>query len=120
MIIKTKHSMQKMSQRGMHKNLLDIVLIFGTLRNDKIILNRKSCDKFLKKLDKQNRKIKRRGNRLHISRLNDYRNTILKIRDKGGVTLVVMGDILITLYNTDIKLKRKRRAKGRRKYIFQS
>ncbi len=118
MIIKTKHSMQKMSQRGMHKDLLDIVLILGTLRNDKVILNKKICDKVLKKLDKQNKKVKRKKNRLHISRLTDYRNTILKIRDKGGVTLVVMGDVLITLYNTDIKLKRKRRGRARRKYIL--
>ncbi len=115
MIIKTKHSMQKMSQRGMHKDLLDMVLILGTLRNDKIILNRKSCDKIIKKLDKEHRKVKRMGNPLHKILLNSYRNTILKIRDKGGITLVVVGDTLITLYNTDIKLKRKRRAKGRRK-----
>ncbi|SFV54383.1 hypothetical protein MNB_SV-14-800 [hydrothermal vent metagenome] len=114
MIIKTKHSMQKMSQRGIHKNLLDIVLIHGIVRNDKIILNKKRCDRFIKKLDKQIKKIKRLGNTLHISRLNDYRSTLLKIRDKGGVTLVVMGDILITSYNTNIKVKRRRRAKRRK------
>ena len=106
--------MQKMSQRGIHKNLLDIVLIHGIIRKDKIILNKKSCDKFIKKLDKQIKKIKRLGNQLHIERLNSYRTTLLKIRDKGGVTLVVMGDTLITIYNTNIKLKRKRRPKGRK------
>ena len=114
MIIKTKHSMQKMSQRGIHKNLLDIVLIHGIVKKDKIILNRKICDRFIKKLDKQIPKIKRLGNTLHITRLNTYRTTLLKIRDKGGVTLVVMGNTLITIYNTDIKLKRKRRPKGRK------
>ncbi|SFV67699.1 hypothetical protein MNB_SV-14-1359 [hydrothermal vent metagenome] len=114
MIIKTKHSMQKMSQRGIHKNLLDIVLIHGIVKKDKIILNKKSCDRFIKKLDKQIGKIKRLGNILHISRLNDYRSTLLKIRDKGGVTLVVMGDTLITSYNTNIKLKRRRRPKRRK------
>jgi len=113
-IIKTKHSMQKMSQRGIHKNLLDIVLIHGIVRKDKIILNKKSCDRFINKLDKQIKKINRLGNILHISRLNDYRSTILKIRDKGGVTLVVMGDRLITIYNTNIKLKRRRRPKRRK------
>jgi len=106
--------MQKMSQRGIHKNLLDIVLIHGIVKKDKIILNKKSCDKFIKKLDKQIKKIKRLGNTLHISRLSSYRTTLLKIRDKGGVTLVVMGDTLITIYNTNIKLKRKRRPKGRK------
>jgi hypothetical protein len=106
--------MQKMSQRGIHKNLLDIVLIHGSVKKDKIILNRKSCDRFIKKLDKQIKKVKRLGNKLHISRLDAYRTTLLKIRDKGGVTLVVMGDTLITIYNTNIKLKRKRRPKGRK------
>jgi len=106
--------MQKMSQRGIHKNLLDIVLIHGIVKKDKIILNKKSCDRFIKKLDKQIKKIKRLGNILHITRLNIYRTTLLKIRDKGGVTIVVMGNTLITIYNTNIKLKRKRRPKGRK------
>jgi hypothetical protein len=106
--------MQKMSQRGIHKTLLDIVLIHGSVQKDKIILNKKSCDRFIRKLDKQIKKVKLLGNVLHISRLNSYRTTLLKIRDKGGVTLVVMGDTLITIYNTNIKLKRKRRPRGRK------
>ena len=114
MIIKTKHSMQQMSQRGIHKSLLDIVLVHGIVRKDKVILNRKSCDRFLKKLDKQNKKIENLGNKLHIARRNSYRTTLLKIRDKGGITLVVMGETLITTYNTNIKLKRKRRPRGRK------
>ena len=106
--------MQQMSNRGIHKDLLDIVLVHGAVKNDKVILNRKNCDRFLKKLDKENKKVKRLGNKLHIKRLNSYRKTLLKIRDKGGVTIVVMGNTLITIYNTNIKLKRKRRPKGRR------
>jgi len=107
--------MQKMSQRGINKDLLDIVLIHGSVKKDKIILNKKRCDRFMKKLDKQIKKINRLGNILHIKRLNNYRTTLLKIRDKGGITVVVMGETLITLYNTDIKLKRRRRPKGHRK-----
>ena len=103
--------MQQMSQRGIHKSLLDIVLVHGIVRQDKVILNRKSCDRFLKKLDKQNKRIE---NKLHIARRNSYRATLLKIRDKGGITLVVMGETLITTYNTNIRLKRKRRPKGRK------
>jgi hypothetical protein len=103
-----------MSQRGIHKNLLEIVLIHGVVKKDKVILNRKRCDKFLKKLDKHHRKVRRLGNQLHIDRLNLSRSILLKIRDKGGVTLVIMGEILITTYNTKIKLKKKRRYKGRK------
>jgi len=114
MVIKTKHSLQQMSKRGIHKDLLDIVLVHGIVKNDKVSLNKKSCDRFIRKLDNHYRKVKREGNLLHIERLNTYRNTLLKIRDKGGITLVIMGETLITSYNTNIKIKRKRRFKGRK------
>jgi len=114
MINLTHHIKSKMSQRGINKNLLEIVLIHGIVKKDKVILNRKRCDKFLKKLDKHHKKIKRLGHQLHIDRLIISRSILLKIRDKGGITLVVMGEALITTYNTNIKLKKKRRYKGRK------
>ena len=114
MINLTHHIKSKMSQRGIHKSLLEIVLIHGVVKKDKIVLNRKRCDKFLKKLDRHQRKVKRLGNRLHIDRLNISRSIFLKIRDKGGVTLVIMGEVLITTYNTKMKVKKKRRYKGRK------
>ena len=103
-----------MSQRGIHKELIDMVLIYGKLKKDKVILNTKQIDKVLKKLDKHYRKVKRLNNVLHQDNLNKTRSTLLKVRDKGGLTLVVMGETLITSYNTDIKLKYKRRYKGRK------
>ncbi len=48
MIIKTKHSMKQMSNRGINKDLLDIVLLHGIVKKDKVILNKKSCDRFIK------------------------------------------------------------------------
>ena len=110
----THHVKEKMSQRGIHKELIDMVLIYGKLKKDKVILNTKQIDKVLKKLDKHYRKVKRLNNVLHQDNLNKTRSTLLKIRDKGGLTLVVMGETLITSYNTDIKLKYKRRYKGRK------
>lgn len=106
--------MQKMSQRGINKELVNIVLVHGFIKKDKIILNKKRCDQFLKKLDKQYRKIKYLKNELLITRLNVYRTTLLKIRDKGGVTLVIVGDTLITIYNTNIRVKKRRRPKRRK------
>jgi hypothetical protein len=104
-----------MSQRGIHLELLEIVLIYGIVRKDKVILNRKRCKKILTKLDNHSRKAKRKGNLLQIKNLNKYRSTILKILDKGGVTLVIVEDRLITTYNTDIKFKHRRRYKGKKK-----
>ena len=118
MVNLTHHIKSKMSQRGIHKSLLEIVLIHGVIKQDKIILDRKRCDKFLQKLNKHRKKTYYSGNRLHIERLNISRAIFLKIRDKGGVTLVIMGDVLITTYNTKIKLKRKRRYKGKNKSVF--
>jgi len=114
MINLTHHVKSKMSQRGIHKNLLEIVLIHGVIKKDKVILNRKRCDKFLKNLDKHQKKVKRLGNKLHIDRLTLSRSIFLKIRDKGGITLVIMGEVVITTYNTNIKLKKKRRYKGQK------
>jgi hypothetical protein len=104
-----------MSQRGIHKELIDLVLIYGHLKKDKLILNNKRLEKYLKKLDAQHRKVKRSGNQLHLQSLNKARSTLLKLRDKGGVTLVIMGETLITTYNTNMKIKRKRRYKSQKK-----
>jgi len=114
MINLTHHVKEKMSQRGIHKELVEVVLIYGQLKKDKVILNNRRIDKHLKKLDKYHHKVKRLGNRLHLNNLNKIRSLLLKIRDKRGVTLVVMGETLITTYNTNIKLKYKRRYKGRK------
>ena len=103
-----------MSQRGIHKELLNLVLIYGDLKKDKVILNKKRTDRYLKKLDKYYKKAKYIGNRQHIENLIKSRSILLKIRDKGGITLVVMGETLITTYNTNIKLKRRRRYKSRK------
>jgi len=111
----THHVIEKMSQRGIHKELIDLVLIYGHLKKDKLILNNKRLDKYLKKLDKHHRKIKRSGNKLHLNNLMRSRSTLLKLRDKGGLTIVVMGDVLVTTYNTNMKIKAKRRYRSHKK-----
>ncbi len=114
MINFTNHVKHKMSQRGIRKNLLDIALIYGVLKADKVILNKKRCDTFLKKIDNYRRKTRQKGNQIHHQSLEETHSILLKIRDKGGITLVIVGETLITTYNTNIKLKRKRRYKGRK------
>jgi hypothetical protein len=111
----TKHIKEKMSQRGISKDLLEIVLIYGTVKQDKVILNKKRCLKILRKIDNYNKKIKRVGNQIHKKNLSISRSIILKILDKGGLTLVIVGETLITTYNTNIRFKKRRKAKRKKK-----
>jgi len=78
----TKHSLARMSQRGLPKKLVDLAFEFGKERGDKLILNRKATQKLIHEID-------------------SMRKELLKVIDKGGVTLVVDNDTLITAYNTD-------------------
>lgn len=79
----TKHILARMSQRGISMGLLEKVLEFGDVEcGEKIVLNKKLGLRILKELDR-------------------LRKDILKIVDKGGITLVVDGGVLITAYNVD-------------------
>jgi len=78
----TKHSLARMSQRGLTKKLVDIVFEFGKDKGDKLILNRKATQKLIDEID-------------------SIRKDLLRVMDKGGVTLVVDNETLITGYNTD-------------------
>lgn len=78
----TQHSLVRMSQRGLTKQLIDLVFRFGTDQNDKLILNKKLAQEAVKELDKM-------------------RKGLLKVIDKGGVTIVMSDDVLITAYNTN-------------------
>lgn len=78
----TKHCLTRMSQRGLTKQLLDFVFLFGKDNKDKIILDRKTSKQLIKEIDY-------------------LRKFILKIVDKGGVTVVTDNKSFITAYNTD-------------------
>lgn len=71
-----------MSQRGLPKRLLELVLEFGKENGDKLILNKKATKKVIEEID-------------------TIRKELLKVLDKGGVTVVLDNDILITAYNTN-------------------
>ena len=78
----TKHGLARMSQRGFPKKMIDLVYQLGRENGDKIILDRKIIQNKLIELD-------------------GMRKELLKVLDKGGVTIVVENDTLITAYNTD-------------------
>jgi len=81
-MVTTKHILVRMSQRGIPRKLIDLVYEYGKEKNDKLILNRKSTQMLIKEID-------------------GMRKELLRIMDKGGVTIVMEDDVLITAYNTN-------------------
>jgi len=78
----TNHILARMSQRGISKKLIDLVYEYGKEKGDKLILNKKTTQKVIQEID-------------------SMRKELLRIMDKGGVTVVLNNDALITAYNTD-------------------
>jgi hypothetical protein len=78
----TQHIQQRMSQRGINHAMVDLTLTHGIPENDKIILRKKEALELLESL-RQDMRI------------------LMKIIDKGGVTVVAENDSLITTYNCE-------------------
>jgi len=76
----THHAMQRMSQRGVTGDMVNFVLNYGAVEQNKYVLGKRQAIEILNDLKKQERVIK-------------------KILDKGGVTVVAQDDRLITTYN---------------------
>jgi len=81
-MITTNHVLARMSQRGISKKLVDLVCEYGKEKGDKLILNKKTTQTLIKEID-------------------SMRKELLRIMDKGGVTVVLDNDALITAYNTN-------------------
>ena len=81
-MVTTKHCQARMAQRGLPKRLLDLVLEFGKDSGDKLILNKKATQKVIDEID-------------------TMRKELLRIMDKGGVTVVIDNESMITAYNTN-------------------
>ena len=84
----TNHFKSRMSQRGLPKKVIDLVLEFGKNEGDKLFLDRKETQKIIYQID-------------------NLRNILLKVMDKGGVAVVVEDETLITTYNLDKKNRNK-------------
>ncbi len=80
----TQHINQRMSQRGITRDLVDFVVAHGETEGDRFIINRKVAMRLLESLQEQQRLIK-------------------KILDKGGVVVVTNEDALVTTYNIDAR-----------------
>lgn len=87
-MLTTKHCQARMSQRGLPKRLIDIVIEYGNSNGDKLILNKKTTQKMIDEID-------------------NIRKDLLKVMDKGGVTVVLKNELLITTYNSNKKYRNK-------------
>jgi hypothetical protein len=76
----TQHAQQRMTQRGITRSMIDLVLEFGELEQDKAILNKRQAQKLVRELEE---KIK----------------TAKKICDKGGCVVVEADNSILTTYN---------------------
>jgi SOS response regulatory protein OraA/RecX len=76
----TQHLKQRMSQRGISREMVELVLAHGVPEQDKYVLGRKEALRLLEDFQRSERLLK-------------------KILDKGGVVVVADGDALITTYN---------------------
>jgi hypothetical protein len=76
----TRHIQQRMSQRGISKKMVDLVVADGEIQGDKYVVGRKEALALIRELDNK-------------------RRVLTKILDKGGVEVVIQGDALITTYN---------------------
>jgi Domain of unknown function (DUF4258) len=79
---KTKHFQQRMSQRGVTRTMVDLVLAFGSVEQNKHVLDRRGALALLESLKGEER-------------------ALMKIVDKGGVAVVAQGDSLVTTYNLE-------------------
>jgi hypothetical protein len=79
-MLKTKHFHQRMSQRGVGGDMIELALAYGTPEQDKYVLGRRETLSLLEENVRQARLLK-------------------KILDKGGVVVVADGGALITTYN---------------------
>ncbi len=112
----TKHLGKRMSQRGIKREMLDLVYKYGKISGDKMILDRKETQKVINIFDESRKIIQKtgmaivvfnettynlKGKEINIllDKLNTMRSTFLKIMDKGGITLVIDNNTAITAYN---------------------
>ena len=76
---KTRHIQQRMSQRGVTSEMLEMIERFGIVNGDKITLDRKDCQE--------------------LSRFFALCKKVTdKMAEKGGYTLIASAEALITVY----------------------
>lgn len=80
----TRHAHQRMTQRGITRSMIDLVLEFGEVEQDKAILDKKHALQLIRELEEKLR-------------------TAKKILDKGGCVVVEADNAILTTYNYQSK-----------------
>ena len=84
----SQHAHQRMNERGISRRLVDFTLRHGRVDGNRHILDRNESRRLINELMEELRCAKR-------------------ILDKGGMTVVEGGDVLITAYNVNVPLRRR-------------
>ena len=80
--METRHLHQRMNQRGINKDMVELALEYGERRNDKHVLNRRSLQKLLHEL-------------------RNLERQVIRALDKGGVVVVEANGRLLTTYTAE-------------------
>lgn len=78
---KTRHGMQRMSQRGISQAMVELVMQYGEPNQDEVVLGRRQAERLLKQRQEEMKVLK-------------------KVLDKGGLVVVANDDTVITTYNS--------------------
>lgn len=89
-MVTTDHMRQRMKQRGIDSEMIDLVLQFGSSEGDKFLLNRKNIDRLLMEFRK-------------------VAQSLEKMKARGGVCVVSIGESLITTYDLNSYKRSKRK-----------
>ncbi len=89
----SQHAGQRMNQRGISRRLIDFTLRHGRIEGDKHVLDRNESRRLIDSLTEELRLAKR-------------------ILDKGGLTVVEGDGTVITTYNVDAPVRRRREGLG--------
>lgn len=80
----TQHAHQRMRQRGITRLMIDLVLEYGEVAQDKAVLDKKHAQQVIWELEEKLR-------------------TAKKILDKGGCVVVEADNAILTTYNCQSK-----------------
>ncbi|NHN93845.1 hypothetical protein [Acetobacter sicerae] len=85
----TRHLDQRMNQRGITRDLIDLTLSHGTWEGDRCILKKKDIQAFLNEMDQ-------------------FRSRMVRMMDKGGLVVVEAENRQITTYPLTSRTQRQR------------
>ena len=82
MITFTRHALQRMNQRGVTREMIELTVEYGQYQKDKVILKSRDIKKLIRKVSR------------------DVKSKLMKLLDKGGLVVVLSDDCaVITVYN---------------------